>query len=61
MNAKGSAVGVVWRQGEPVIDTNWLEHLRPDQREWVDKHLQSRGFRLNGNKVEHANTGNDSP
>lgn len=57
-----SGVGVVWRNGEPVIDPGWVESLNPLQREWVEKHLDSRGFRLNGNKVEkHGNSGDSRP
>lgn len=47
-----AGVGIVWRNGKPVIDPGWIEGLNPTQREWVAQHLDSRGFRLNDQKVE---------
>lgn len=47
-----TGVGIVWREGRPVIEEDWVRHLKPEQRAWVDGALRERGFRLNGFVLE---------
>lgn len=51
------AVGIVWTNGRPVIEDEWVKGLQPDEREAVDRALRVRGFRINGNSVEETDNG----
>lgn len=57
-------VGIVFRDGRPVVKDGWVARLRPEERKWVEHALEMRGFRLNGNTIEevdNGNSGNERP
>ncbi len=54
MNREGSAVSLVYGpDGVPLISPDFIAHLTPDQRVWVQEHLAQNGYTLTAeNTVE---------
>lgn len=44
------SVGIVYsKDGWPRIEADWVKHLTPVERQWIDDQLAERGFRIGTN------------